>query len=198
VTTPSPNVAAQRPPSRGIFGGNVWSLGQVRGIELAIDHSWLLIFMLITFSLVGQFGTEHPEWSAVVSWGAALVTSPLFFASIVLHELGHSLTAQRLGVRVRSITLFVFGGMARLDSEPQRPRDEVAIAVAGPLVSAALALLFSAAAIPLTGSSSPSTSYPDSPWTAAASSAVWCGGSPEASRAPRGSRRRAVPCSRTR
>jgi Zn-dependent protease/CBS domain-containing protein len=149
VTIPSSRVGEQRPRSRGIFGGSVWSLGRVRGIELAIDHSWLLIFMLITFSLVGQFGTHHPEWSAVISWGAALVTSPLFFASIVLHELGHSLTAQRLGVRVRSITLFVFGGMARLDSEPKRPRDEVAIAVAGPLVSAGLALAFSAAAVPL-------------------------------------------------
>jgi Zn-dependent protease len=141
--------ASAQSQSRGVFGGTAWSLGRIRGIELAIDHSWLLIFMLITFSLGSRFGVAHPEWSAVASWGAALVTSPLFFASIVLHELGHSLTAQRLGVRVRSITLFVFGGMARLDSEPRRPRDEVLIAVAGPLVSAGLGLGFSAAAAPL-------------------------------------------------
>ena len=138
-----------RPQPRGVFGGTAWSIGRVRGIELAIDHSWLLIFLLITFSLGGQFRGAHPEWSPVASWGAALVTSPLFFASIVLHELGHSLTAQRLGVRVRSITLFVFGGMARLDSEPQRPRDEVLIALAGPGVSVALGLGFTAAAAPL-------------------------------------------------
>jgi Zn-dependent protease/CBS domain-containing protein len=143
--------APARSPTRGIFGGTAWSIGRVRGIELAIDHSWLLIFLLITFSLGAQFRFAHPEWSGVASWGAALVTSPLFFGSILLHELGHSLMAQRLGVRVRSITLFVFGGMARLDSEAQRPRDEVLIAVSGPLVSVGLGFAFTAAAGPLQG-----------------------------------------------
>jgi Zn-dependent protease len=75
-------------------------------------------------------------------WLVAVAVSLLFFASIVLHELGHSLTAIGFGVRARSITLFVFGGLASLDSEPRRPRDEVAIAIAGPLVSAALGGLF--------------------------------------------------------
>lgn len=135
-----------RPAPRGVFGGSAWSLGRVSGIEIAIDHSWVLIFALITFSLGSRFAIEHEQWSALHSWGAALATSLLFFASIVLHELGHSLTAQRFGLQVRSITLFVFGGVASLESEPKRPLHEVIIAIAGPLVSVALGLGFSALA----------------------------------------------------
>ncbi|MBW2697575.1 MAG: site-2 protease family protein [Deltaproteobacteria bacterium] len=134
------------PPARGVFGGSAWRIGHVAGIEIAVDHSWLLIFALITFSLGGQFSAAHESWSPPVVWFSAIVTSLLFFASIVLHELGHSLTAQRLGVGVASITLFVFGGMAQLRSQPKRPRDEVLIALAGPLVSIVLGLGFSAMA----------------------------------------------------
>ena len=97
---------------RGVFGGQAWSLGRVAGIPIAIDRSWILIFLLITFSLGGSFAAERPDWPVAARWGAALSASLLFFASIVLHELGHSLTAQPLGVRVRSITLFLFGGLA--------------------------------------------------------------------------------------
>jgi len=130
------------PAPRGVFGGSAWRLGQIAGIEIAVDHSWLLIFALITFSLGSQFSVVHEDWGGGVVWTSAVVTSLLFFASIVLHELGHSLTAQRLGVGVASITLFVFGGVAQLRSEAKRPRDEVLIALAGPLVSALLGLGF--------------------------------------------------------
>ena len=116
------------------------------GIELAIDHSWLLIFGLISFSLSRTFAAEQGSWGQLEIWTAALLAAVLFFASILLHELGHSLVALRLGVPVRSITLFIFGGLARLDRDPERPRDEVAIALAGPLVSVGLGILFSAAA----------------------------------------------------
>jgi Zn-dependent protease len=111
-----------------------------------VDHTWVLIFVLVTVSLATRLGVHAEDWGRGVVWGTAVATSLLFFASIVLHELGHSLLAQRVGVRVRSITLFVFGGLARLESEPQRPRDEVLIALAGPLVSVGLAVVFSAAA----------------------------------------------------
>jgi Zn-dependent protease len=143
----------RRARARGVLGGGTWSLGQVAGIELSIDHSWLLIFALISFSLSRTFAAEHASWSEAEIWSAALLAAVLFFASILLHELGHSLTARRLGVRVRSITLFIFGGLARLDSEPGRPRDEVLIAVAGPLVSVGLGVLFGAAGAALPVSS---------------------------------------------
>ena len=142
MATGTPQAAAPPAPVRGVFGGGAWSLGRISGIEIAVDHSWVLIFALITFSLGSRFGAAHESWSDVQAWSAALVTSLLFFASIVLHELGHSLTAQRFGLRVRSITLFVVGGVARLESEPKRPADEVVIAAAGPLVSVLLGLGF--------------------------------------------------------
>jgi Zn-dependent protease len=114
----------------------------VAGIDLAIDHSWVLIFLLVTFSLSRYFGSVDATWGTFERWMGALLSSVLFFASIVLHELGHSLTAQRRGIRVRSITLFIFGGVAQLASEPSRPRDEVVIALAGPAVSVTLGVVF--------------------------------------------------------
>jgi Zn-dependent protease len=145
---PAVRSAAAPPASArpGVFGGKAWRLGRVAGIEIAVDSTWLLIFMLVTVSVGTRLRVDHEEWHGISTWGVGLVTSLLFFASIILHELGHSLVAQRAGVRVRSITLFVFGGLAALESEPKRPRDEVLIALAGPLVSAALGIAFLAAA----------------------------------------------------
>jgi Zn-dependent protease/CBS domain-containing protein len=114
----------------------------VAGIGVYLDHTWLLIFLLVTLSVGLQLREALEGWSGFVTWGAAAAASVLFFVSILLHELGHSLVAQRLGVRVKSITLFVFGGLAELESEPRRPRDEFLIALAGPLVSVTLGLAF--------------------------------------------------------
>jgi len=138
---------------RGVFGGTAWSIGRVAGIELAIDHSWVLICLLITVSLGGHFASEYPDWGTASAWVAALAASVLFFASILLHELGHSLTGQRLGLRVQSITLFVFGGLAQMASQPRRPRDEVLVAAAGPMVSLVLGAGFLACASALPGAS---------------------------------------------
>jgi Zn-dependent protease/CBS domain-containing protein len=139
---PATGGAPTRPQARGVFGGAAWRIGHVRDIEIVIDHSWLIIFVLISVSLSWSYQTLYPGWSAFERWLTAGLSSVVFFASIVLHELGHSLTALRFGLRVRSITLFVFGGVAALDSEPKRPRDEVLIALAGPAVSVALGLGF--------------------------------------------------------
>lgn len=100
------------------------------------------MFLLITFSLASGFKSGEVALGPVAAWGGALFASLLFFSSILLHEFGHSLTSNALGLPVRSITLFIFGGLARLSGEPERPRDEFLIAAAGPAVSVALGLLF--------------------------------------------------------
>lgn len=120
-----------------------YSLGTLFGIELRADWSWLFTFGLVVWYLNGSyFPTNYPEWTTGATLSAAIATSLLFFASILAHELGHSLISKRLGMPVPSITLVIFGGLAQLDHEPERARDEFLIAAAGPLVSFALALTF--------------------------------------------------------
>jgi Zn-dependent protease len=132
--------------SRGILGGSSWRISRVSGIDIAIDQSWLLIFLLISVSVSTQLAVSHAQSGAAARWLTAVVVACVFFVSIVLHELGHSLVAQALGIRVRSITLFLFGGVAQLESEPRKPLHEVGIALAGPAVSFALGGLFGALA----------------------------------------------------
>ena len=118
-------------------------LGQVLGVELRLDYSWFIVFVLVAWMLAGHhFPLMNPGWAPAVYWAVGLVASVLFFASVVAHELGHSTVSRALGVPVRDITLFIFGGAARLGREPQRPRDEFLIAAAGPLVSLILGGVF--------------------------------------------------------
>lgn len=137
---PDPRPPADTPPSdlRGPFGGKAIYLGRVFGIAIGLDYSWLIVFVLVTFSLSGHFGQTHPNWPDTLNWAAAIATSMLFFACLLLHELGHSVTSNRLGLPIHSITLFIFGGVARLTREPDRPRDEFLIAIMGPVVSIVL------------------------------------------------------------
>lgn len=128
--------------SRGIMGGSSWRIGRVSGIDIAIDQSWLLIFLLITMAVSTQLAVSEAKPAPGERWIAAAVVACAFFASIVLHELGHSLVAQALGIRVRSITLFLFGGVAQLESEPRKPLHEIGIALAGPAMSFALGFAF--------------------------------------------------------
>ncbi len=113
-------------------------LGSVFGIELRIDMSWLIIFALISLSLSGYLSKEVPGFNPAVYWGAALVCAVLFFSSILAHEMMHSLVARTRGLKVRGITLFIFGGVASIEGEPKRPSDEFWIAVVGPLCSAVI------------------------------------------------------------
>src|SRR5579863_6609657 len=89
-----------------------------------IDYSWVIIFGLITFSLSTQFTKEHPKWTSTQTWGVGLATSLLFFGSVVFHELAHSAVAQRYKIRVLSITLFIFGGLARIARDPSSAKQE--------------------------------------------------------------------------
>jgi len=97
---------------------------------------------MITFSLKGLFANMHPQWGAAQHWTVGIVTSILFFASVLFHELAHSVVAQRYKIPVVSITLFVFGGVARIGREPGSAKQEFNIAVAGPLSSYFLAGAF--------------------------------------------------------
>jgi Zn-dependent protease len=119
------------------------TIGKLSGITINIDYSWFFIFLLVTWSLSGSyFPSVFPDWSIAQSIVAGLITSLLFFASVLAHELGHSITAQRHGIPVRSITLFIFGGLANITREPERPGVEFKIAIAGPLTSIALGIVF--------------------------------------------------------
>jgi Zn-dependent protease len=132
---------AQTRFSRDARGG--FPLFRLAGIQVRVDPSWFLIFLLIWWSLsAGYFPRAHPETSAAQSWAAGLLAALLFFLSLLLHELSHSLVARRAGHEVRSITLFLFGGAAEMTSEPADPATEFRIAVVGPLASFALALAF--------------------------------------------------------
>ncbi len=117
-------------------------VGRVFNIPIYLHPSWYIIFALITFSLGTQFKEQHPNWSASQHWALGVITAILFFTSVVVHELGHSVIAMRYKIPVQSITLFVFGGLARITQEPTSALQEFNIGIAGPLTSFLLAGMF--------------------------------------------------------
>ena len=121
-------------------------LTKIRGIEVGVHYSWFIIFALITFSLTARFASDHPQWTLAEHHMVGIATSLLFFDSILVHELAHSFVALAKGIPVRSVTLFVFGGVAQIGREPDRPMTEFQIAIAGPIASALLAVAFGAVA----------------------------------------------------
>jgi len=130
-------------------------IARVIGIPIYLHFSWLIIFGLIVWTLsTGYFPAQHPDLPASSNWAKGLVASLLFFVSILVHELGHAVVALRHGVRTRSITLFIFGGVAQLERDPRDGRAEFWMAAAGPLVSLSLAgLFYASAALPFVGPS---------------------------------------------
>jgi Zn-dependent protease/CBS domain-containing protein len=127
--------------NRGLY------IGRIFGIDIHIDWSWIFIFLLVTWSLaVGLFPAWHPDWSAGLRWGIAVAGSLLFFASILLHELSHSIVAKARGLQARRITLFIFGGMSNIEREPPTPKTEFLMAVVGPITSILLGIVFLALA----------------------------------------------------
>jgi len=117
-------------------------IGRILGIPIYLDFSWILIFGLVTLSLAMDFTKEFSHWSTAEHWGVGIATSLLFFASVVFHELAHSIVAQQYKIKVLSITLFLFGGLARIGREPTKAIQEFNIAIAGPLASGFLAAFF--------------------------------------------------------
>ncbi|MEO8457730.1 MAG: site-2 protease family protein [Chloroflexota bacterium] len=112
-------------------------IGRIAGIDIQIHWSWLAIFAILIYSLANGFFKDvgGNDWSAAERWTAAVITTILFFLSVLLHELSHSLVAKRLGLTVSSITLFLFGGVSALTTEPESARDEFRVAIVGPLMS---------------------------------------------------------------
>lgn len=125
-----------------MFGEGV-KIGRVFGIEIGIDLSWLVIFFLVTFNLaVAVFPALHPAWSTALNWGVGLAASLLFFASVLAHEIAHSLVARAKGLTINRIVLFLFGGVSDLQEEPKSPGTELVMAIVGPLTSLVLGLVF--------------------------------------------------------
>jgi Zn-dependent protease len=115
-------------------------LGRILGIPIGLDYSWFLIFALITWTMaVSYYPAEFKNWPAAQYWIVAAVTAIMLFVSVLLHELGHSVVAIRYKIQVRSITLFIFGGISQMGTEPISALAQFWISIAGPVVSFALA-----------------------------------------------------------
>ncbi|MBI4287208.1 MAG: site-2 protease family protein [Chloroflexi bacterium] len=122
---------------------NAFRLGKIMGIPIYLHLSWFVIFALVMVSLSLQFFPRaYPHWDRSLTWTAGVITSILFFASVVFHELAHSWFSLRQGIPVKSITLFIFGGVARISRESPKPLQELAMSSAGPLSSLVIAGVF--------------------------------------------------------
>lgn len=132
-----------------------WRVGSLFGIPLLINSSWFLVLALVTISNGTTWQILHPSWGFALAWGTGLVMALLLFASVLLHELGHSLVAKLQGIQVKSITLFFFGGIAAIEQEPKTPGKAFQVAIAGPAVSLTLFLLLGGLALLLPGTETP-------------------------------------------
>jgi Zn-dependent protease/CBS domain-containing protein len=122
-----------------------FKIGKIFGIEIGVHWSWIFIFALLTWSFGDKGGVLHqfiPEWSTERRWIVSGIIALIFFSSILLHELSHSLVAKAKGIPVRGITLFVFGGVSNLGREAQSAGEEFQIAIVGPLTSLAIGAVF--------------------------------------------------------
>jgi len=135
-----------------VFGGKPITLFHVRGIRITVDWSWFLILFLVILWLSNFYGDVLGEnGSSSTPFVLAVVSALAFFGSIVLHELGHAFVAQRNGIGIASIQLWLFGGMARMDRESPSPAAEFKVAVAGPLVTLAIVVVLTAVGVAAVG-----------------------------------------------
>lgn len=125
-----------------MFAGR-FAVCRLLGVDLRLDLGCIAVAALLAWMLAtGLFPERHSELAASTYWTMGILASLGLFASVLLHELGHTSVAQRLGIPVDGITLFVFGGVAEMFEEPKTPRDELMMAAAGPLMSLLLACFF--------------------------------------------------------
>lgn len=118
-------------------------LGKVLGFEISIDWSWLLIFILVVFTLArGYYPYHYRSFSAVTNWWLGVISALLLFASVIIHELTHSIVARRYGTEIKGITLFIFGGVSQTADEPKTAGEEFWMAIVGPIASIVLSGIF--------------------------------------------------------
>ena len=116
-------------------------IGNLFGIPFYINPSWFFVLGLVTLELGYDFA-RYPQLSGIIPWLLGLFGALLLFASVLAHELGHSFAAIAQGIQVKSITLFIFGGLATLEKESETPLQSLLVAIAGPLVSVLLFIVF--------------------------------------------------------
>jgi Zn-dependent protease len=124
-------------------------LGRIFGLQIGVNWSLAIVFFLLSYTLQGSFAASVPGQPLAAYWAAAVAAVVIFYASLLAHEIGHALVARRLGVEVEGITLWLFGGVARLKGDAATPGAEARIAGVGPIVSLAVALVFGALAFGL-------------------------------------------------
>ena len=133
-----------------------WKVGKIFGIDIYIDSSWFVIFILFTWVLAtSYFPQQYPDWQTLQFWLIGIFTSLSMFASVLIHELAHSVVAKLQGEEVRRITLFILGGVAQIAEEPKKPWKELTMALVGPCASMVLAVGFFIVSFFLSGVSEP-------------------------------------------
>ena len=136
-----------------MLGGKPITLFRVRGIPISVDWSWFLVLFLVIFWLSRLFGNVLDEdSSSTAPFLLALVSAFGFFASIVLHELGHAFVAMRNGIGITSIQLWIFGGVAQMDRESDSPSTEFKVAIGGPVVTLAIVAVLALVGLAIGGS----------------------------------------------
>src|ERR1700730_5705765 len=131
-------------------------IGKIAGIDIDIHVSWIIIVVLLTVSLAtGWFPQLYPGWPPAEYWAVGFFSAILLFVSVLLHELAHSLVARRRGLPVKSITLFIFGGVSNLEQEPKSAGVEFQMAFVGPLTSIVIGVVAYLLQLPLQGSKTP-------------------------------------------
>ena len=122
--------------------GPSFTLFRVLGIPVNLSYTWFVILGIATYALSRDYGESWPTWSVAEQWGIGAITSLLFFSSVLVHELSHSILSKSSGIPVKGITLFIFGGISELSREAHKPSLEFYITIAGPISSLLLGILF--------------------------------------------------------
>lgn len=137
-------ISLQQQKKTGVRRDHSISLITISGIEIRLDFSVIIIFVLIVYSLGALvFPGWHPGWSGLLNWSTAFASGILFFVSLLAHEMSHAIVAQKHNIPVPRITLFLFGGVAEISREPDTPKVEFLIAIAGPFMSILISIICS-------------------------------------------------------